>query len=115
MVTPAMALAPVLADVAPDNPQTSLVPLLLAVIACELTPTLVSPDDAAVKAKPVPATLDVIWTSPPLAEAVTFFNEPWLTLVLIALDNAVAAPALMFAAKLLIDAAVPIALVAVAE
>ena len=55
-----MALAPVLADVAPDKPQTLLVPLELAVMACEVKLTLLMPEVAAVKAKPVPATLEVI-------------------------------------------------------
>ena len=55
-----MAFAPVLADVAPDKPQTSLVPLELAVMACEVKLTLLMPEEAAVKAKSAPATLEVI-------------------------------------------------------
>ena len=110
-----MALAPVVADVAPDKPQTLLVPLELDVMACEVKLTLLMPEVAAAKANPVPATLEVICTSPPLAEAVTFFKAPWFTLVLMALASAVAALALMMDAELLIEAAVPMALVAVAE
>ena len=110
-----MALAPVVADVAPDKPQTLLVPLELDVMACEVKLTLLMPEVAAVKANPVPATLEVICTSLPLADAVTFFKAPWLTLVLMALASAVAALALMMDAELLIEAAVPMALVAVAE
>ena len=110
-----MALAPVLADVAPDKPHTLLVPLELAVMSCEVKLTLLMPEEAAVRAKPVPATLEVIWRSLPLADAVTFFKAPWLTLVLMAFDSAVAALALMIDAALLIEAAVPMALVAVAE
>ena len=105
-------MAELVVYVAPEIPQTELVPLDDEVSCCEEMATLL--EVAEVMANSVPATVEEIVTSEPFATAVTLRKLPWLTCWLILFANAVAEAEAMILAYPSIDAAVPIALLVAA-